>query len=204
MTNGGGGWTNATQQRQGQEIGSVAAQFTGKQAAHSTEHGLNGIPLISTAPQNQNNAVRGPIAFRSCQAQVNLWERMRIINPNLIQRGPQLAQGLFTELYMGRLSGVGECVIKLYRNTASTTELQGAMREIRLTASLDHPCTLRLLGWTQHPPQTLTEPWLGDLSAFFQGKIQHVSFSERRALQLLGVRIFVFSLPSRPSAQCLN
>ena len=180
----------ATQNNQGRQFTSAAVTFAGYQAAHSKGHGLNGIPMILTAPQEQYNAVHGPTAFRSCQAQVNLWQRMEIINLNLIQRGSQLDQGVFTELYKGRLNG-SDCIIKLYRNTASTKELQEAMREIRLTASLDHPCTLRLLGWTSRPPQMLTEPWLGNLSDFFLGKIQQVSFSERRALRLLRVRLSV-------------
>ena len=183
---GGGGWINGAQQRQEQQSRSGAAPLTTQyQEAH------NGMQINSAAPQNQYNAARGPIVFKSCQAQVNLWKRMEIKNPNIIQRGPQLAQGVFTELYKGQLRGL-DCMIKLYRNTASAKELQGARREIRLTASLDHPCTLRLLGWTRHPLQTLTEPWLGNLSDFFLGKIEHVSFSERRALRLLGVRVSLF------------
>ena len=61
----------------------------------------------------------------------------------------------------------------------------GQMREIQLGASLDHPCTLRLLGWVRSPLQTITELCRGDLKAFYNDKLDGIQFSEATALRLL-------------------
>ena len=146
-------------------------------------------PITSSSPRAQYNAVEEPSTFKSCQAQMNLWQRMLIVDPSCIQRGPPLAINIVTEVYKGRVSGF-ECTIKLYRKTASAKELEDAMFEIRLVTSLDHPCTLRILGWTRDPLQVLTEPWLGDLSQFYTNKIQSFPYNELKALQLLRVGYF--------------
>jgi len=65
--------------------------------------------------------------------------------------------------------------------------MKEATREIRLAASLDHPCTLRLLGWIRAPLQTITELCCGDLTAFYQDKIGVLQYDERQALRLLKV-----------------
>ena len=59
------------------------------------------------------------------------------------------------------------------------------MDEIRLSASLDHPCTLRILGWTRNPLQVMTELCHGDLKAFYKNDIKGLPYSEAQALRLL-------------------
>ena len=61
------------------------------------------------------------------------------------------------------------------------------MGEIRLGASLDHPCTLRILGWVRNPLQTITELCCGDLKAFYSNKIEDLQYNEMKALRLLRV-----------------
>ena len=61
------------------------------------------------------------------------------------------------------------------------------MREIKLGASLDHPCTLRLLGWVREPLQTISELCCGDLKAFYLDKIEVLKYTELQALRLLKV-----------------
>ena len=58
-----------------------------------------------------------------------------------------------------------------------------------LPASLDHPCTLRLLAWARHPLQTITELCRGDLKDFYLGKIRTILYTEAVALRLLMVRL---------------
>ena len=59
------------------------------------------------------------------------------------------------------------------------------MMEIKLASSLDHPCTLRLLGWIRNPPQMITELCCGDLKTFYKNKIETLQYSESHALRLL-------------------
>ena len=58
-----------------------------------------------------------------------------------------------------------------------------------LSASLDHPCTLRLLAWVRHPLQTITELCRGDLKDFYLGKMRTFLYTEAIALRLLTVRL---------------
>ena len=39
---------------------------------------------------------------------------------------------------------------------------------------LNHPCTVRLLAWTKEPLQIVMELCLGDLRAFYQGKLDEI------------------------------
>ena len=176
------------QQQQLLQLSKVAASPLG-----GYQVGLDGVPTIPGG-RSQLQAPQGATVFESCQAQVNLWQSMEI-DPNLIARGVQLAQGVHTEVYEGRVRGF-HCAIKVHRKTAPAQQLQRAMSEIRLAASLDHPCTLRLIGWARNPPQTLTELCLGDLNKFYTGKIGEVPFNERKALQLLEVGLSSSILPS--------
>ena len=53
-------------------------------------------------------------------------------------------------------------------------------------AALDHPSTVRLLGWTQSPLQIIFELCAGDLEGFVKGKMENfLRFSAYRALCLL-------------------
>ena len=54
-------------------------------------------------------------------------------------------------------------------------------------SSLDHPCTLRLLGWVRTPLQMLTELAVGDLAQFYKDKIEGLAYSKLNALRLLKV-----------------
>ena len=136
------------------------------------------------------SAATGGGLFRSSQARVNLWNFM-VIDNSSVERGKRLGQGAYAEVYEGKVRGL-KCAIKLYRSTASQKQLNEAMREIKLAASLEHPCTLRLIGWVRQPLQTITELCLGDLKDFYKDKIEGLHYSEVRALMLLRV-----SFPSR-------
>ena len=89
-------------------------------------------------------------------------------------------------MYAGQALG-HECAVKVYRRTTSTERLQAAMSEIQLAASLDHPFCLRLLYWTQHPLQAMTELCLGDLQAYYKDKIPSLLYAEMKTLSLLQV-----------------
>ena len=146
------------------------------------------LPETSNAAStgSQTNAVqRGLRIFNSCQARVNLWDLM-VFDNSCVERIELLGQGAYAEVYGGKVRGL-KCAIKLYRSTASEKQLKEAMREIRLMASLDHPCTLRLIGWVKQPLQTITELCLGDLKDFYNDKIGGLQYSEVRALVLLRV-----------------
>ena len=93
-------------------------------------------------------------------------------------------------MYKGQALGT-ECAIKVYRSTASEKQLKEAMHEIRLGASLDHPCTLRILGWVQKPLQMITELCCGDLKAFYLDEIEALQYSEFEALRLLRVGLLL-------------
>ena len=54
-------------------------------------------------------------------------------------------------------------------------------------ASLDHPNTLRLLGWARTPLQMLTELAVGDLVSFYKDGIEGLAYSKLEALRLLKV-----------------
>ena len=110
-----------------------------------------------------------------------------MIDNAVVERGKRLGQGAYAEVYEGRVRNL-KCAIKLYRSTASQKQLNEAMREIKLAASLEHPCTLRLIGWVKRPLQTLTELCVGDLKDFYQDKIEGLNYSEVQALVLLRVR----------------
>ena len=84
-----------------------------------------------------------------------MWKYLEVRSQD-VKRGKLLGKGSYAEVYQGRALG-GDCAIKLYRSTASAKQLDDAKREIALGASLDHPCTLRILGWVRAPLQTITE-----------------------------------------------
>ena len=140
------------------------------------------VPQNGSAASSQQSDL-----FQSCQGQVNLWQYMTV-DANSIQRGALLGRGAYAEVYKGRALGT-DCAIKLYRSTASAKQLEEAMGEIRLGASLDHPCTLRILGWVRNPLQTITELCCGDLKAFYSNKIEELQYSEMVALRLLRVGV---------------
>ncbi len=147
----------------------------------------------AASASSQANAVqRGPRVFKSCQARVNLWDFLLIDN-SYVERRELLGRGAYAEVYEGQVRGL-TCAIKLYRSTASQKQLDEAKREIMLMASLEHPCTLRLIGWVKRPLQTITELCLGDLKDFYKDKIEGLLYSEFRALVLLRVG---FCSPSR-------
>ena len=123
--------------------------------------------------------------FKSCQARINLWDLLLIDN-SYVERRELLGRGAYAEVYEGQVRGL-KCAIKLYRSTASQKQLKEAKREIMLMASLEHPCTLRLVGWVKQPLQTITELCLGDLKDFYKDKIEGLLYSEFRALVLLRV-----------------
>ena len=135
----------------------------------------------AAAPSQRSNI------FESCQQQVNAWQYM-VVDAKNVQRVELLGKGAYAEVYKGRAVGT-DCAIKLYRSTASDKQRQEAMREIRLGLSLDHPCTLRMLGWVQNPLQTITELCCGDLKAFYLNKIAELRYSEMDALRLLRVSL---------------
>ena len=126
-----------------------------------------------------------PTYYESCQHQIELWQQIEIRRGEIV-RTELLGQGAFAEVYKGRALGV-ECAIKLFRKTATAKHRQEAMAEIKLAASLDHPCTIRILGWTRAPLQTMTELCRGDLIAFYKNKIDGMEYSELEALRLLKV-----------------
>ena len=53
------------------------------------------------------------------------------------------------------------------------------------TASIDHPCTLRILGWVRQPLQIISELCYGDLTAFYKDGIAELQYDEWEALRLL-------------------
>ena len=123
--------------------------------------------------------------FESCQASVALWMQLEIKDAE-IEKGERLGKGAYAEVFKGRALDV-ECAIKVYRRTASGSQLEEAMREIKLAASLDHPFTLRLIGWVRNPLQTITELCKGDLKDLYKDKIEGFPYTEMRALRLLMV-----------------
>ena len=127
------------------------------------------------------------VMFQSCQAKVSLWMQMQV-KQDAVVRGASIGRGAYAEVYRGTLFKEITCAIKVYWSTASPSQLQEANREIRITASLDHPCTLRLLGWIRNPLQTITELCFGDLRAFYENKVEVLQYSELEALRLLKVR----------------
>ena len=126
-----------------------------------------------------------PELYKSPQAMVGLWKHISVKDES-VERGAILAKTLTAEIYKGRLLGV-VCAIKMFRTTATAKQLQEAMREIQIGASLDHPCTLRVLGWVRRPLQTITELCCGDLEAFYKDKIDGLPYSEAEALRFFKV-----------------
>ncbi len=123
--------------------------------------------------------------YHTCQAQISLWHQIEIKGAR-IEKFDRLGQGAYAEVHRGRVNNI-ECAIKIYRNTATQEQRQAAMREIEIAASLNHPCTLRIMGWTRSPLQTMTELCLGDLKAFYNDKIDELLYCELEALRLLKV-----------------
>ena len=133
----------------------------------------------------QSSMQEMPPVYRSCQATVELWKFIEVPS-NRVVRTELLGRGAFAEVFRGQSSGF-ECAIKLYRKSATKKHREEAMREIKLAASLDHPCTLRVLGWVRQPLQTIMELCLGDLKGFYGDRIEGFSFTESEALRLLKV-----------------
>ena len=179
----------------------VGANLQGFRPMGATPRPISAQMLPSPAPSQQQGvneqgsaaprAARGRI-YRTCQARIELWRQIMIKDGSTVKRGRKLGTGAYAEVYAGQaLNGV-DCAIKVYRTTASKRHRDEAMREIRLSASLDHPCTLRLLGWVQEPLQTITELCKGDLKAYYKDRIDDFAYTEMRTLQLLRV---CFGLP---------
>ena len=183
------------QQQQQQQLGFRPAQFAVSRKTTAMLVG-QGSSVSRTSITHIANGKRNSRIFYSCQAKTELWRSMEVNGSNL-KRGRRLGQGSYAEVYKGRLNmsramGIVDCAIKVYRSTASEKQLKEAMREIQLAASLDHPCTLRLLAWANHPLQTITELCRGDLQAFYKDKIEGFTYSEARALDLLRASIYLF------------
>ena len=138
--------------------------------------------------------------FMSCQAKIGLWRYIEIAGGRGVERRNLLGRGSYAEIYAGVANGI-ECAIKKYRSTASQEQLAEAMREIQLGASLDHPCTLRILGWVRTPLQAISELCSGDLTAFYEDKIKDFAWTESQALRLLKVGRFSFAAPCRAERQ---
>ena len=154
-------------------------------------------------------------AYHSCQARIELWRQLEI-KAQMVKRGELLGRGSYAEVYKGRARG-SECAIKVFRNTATQRHRDDAIHEMKLSSesvlfhvgagdpytffldqslttslsqlagSLDHPCTLRFLGWIRNPLQTITELCQGDLIMFYKNKIEGMEYREREALRLLRV-----------------
>ena len=163
----------------------LAATAGAVQAPHISTFGGLGSSIQSA--NGGRTSVFGS-CFQSCQARVGLWKQLEI-KGGVIELFESLGQGAYAEVYRGRALGV-DCAIKKFRRTASEKHKQEALREIELTASLDHPCTLRILAWTREPLQTMTELCRGDLVAFYKDKIEELPYSESEALRLLQVGLF--------------
>ena len=150
--------------------------------------------------------------FETCQAKIGLWKQIEV-QASVVERGEVLGRGTYAEVFKARAFGV-DCAVKLYRSTATPKQLRDAFNEIKITgrflfpcsdiqktsrhtdhapyiststASLDHPCTLRILGWARTPLQTITELCCGDLRAFYLDKIDEYPYDELTALRLLKV-----------------
>ena len=127
----------------------------------------------------------GATIYKSCQAMTSLYKSIEM-QAGRIEKLALLGRGSYAEVYKGRALGV-DCAIKAYRSTASAMQRQEAMREIQVSASLDHPCTLRILGWVRKPLQTIMELCCGDLTALYRNKIEGLPFNESRLFQVLHV-----------------
>ena len=123
--------------------------------------------------------------FSSCQAKVSVWNNLEIW-ANSVQRFERIGRGSYADVYKGSAFGV-DCAVKVYFSTASPEIMEEAAREIQIGASLDHPCTLRILGWIRKPLQTITELCRGDLKDFYLDKIDGMKYTELEALRLLRV-----------------
>ena len=141
---------------------------------------------FSTASSQNSSASLMPNLYQTCQAQVRLWEQIEVRYAK-IEKFDLLGKGAYAEVFRGSVNGI-ECAIKTYRLTATAAHRHESMREIQITASLDHPCTLRILGWTRNPLQTMTELCCGDLKAYYSNKIEQFQYSEMETLRLLRVR----------------
>ena len=139
--------------------------------------------LQASATQSLLRANSG--VYKTSQAQIGLYRQL-LVDGREVQRTDLLGKGSYAEVYKGQVRGT-ECAVKLYRRTASKEQIQEGMREIELMASLDHPCTVRLLGWVRWPLQMITELCWGDLKAFYNDEIEGVQYTESQALRMLRV-----------------
>ena len=160
--------------------------------------GPSPVPRVMTSHSGASGQIPGKCSsanpsrnnfFKTCQQQVNLWKYI-VVEEKDVQRGALLGRGAYAEVYKGQALGT-DCAIKVYRATASPEQLEEAMGEIRIAASFDHPCTLRVLGWVQKPLQTIMELCYGDIKAFYSDKIEELQYSEMEALRILRVGLGV-------------
>ena len=90
--------------------------------------------------------------FNSCQAQMSAWAVLEL-GPADVQRGKLLGEGASGKVYAGRMTNVEAGVaIKAFK-VFNEDRFNSAMQEIKLMSSLEHPCTVRMLGWTRTPFQ---------------------------------------------------
>ena len=150
----------------------------------------------------QASAVQGalPVLFQSCQARMSLHDQLEM-DPRSVKRLELLGRGSYAEVFKGHALGT-ECAIKLFKKTTSARHIKEAWREIRIAASLDHPGTVRLLGWTREPLQTIMELCCGDLTDFYQNKIESLPYSEREVLRLLRVSFERWSILVKRGKEC--
>ena len=179
--------SNATSTGQ-QQLGLQAQSFNpdSKMVAEQQGRSISSdSPSTSTqeSPTPSQSSFPQTSIFKSSQQRVNLWQYI-MVDAKDVKRGKLLGRGAYAEVYEGRALGGIECAIKLYRSTALEKQRKEAMREIRLGASLDHPCTLRILGWVRLPLQTITELCCGDLKVFYKDEIEGFLYSESQALLL--------------------
>ena len=156
---------------------------------------------------------QGSFTFRSCQAQISFYKvghgstrqlydfdlvseldnlprphpvplQFIEVQSDTVKRGEHLGNGAYASVYKGRALGI-DCAIKVFRNAESAEKREEIMREIKIGSSLDHPCTLRILGWVSQPLQTITELCSGDLRAYYRDNIKGMGYNEMKALSLL-------------------
>ena len=89
--------------------------------------------------------------FYLLQHQMIGWNAL-VLGGGEVQRGKEIGNGAGGKVYQGRLRGNVPCAIKQFKVWNEST-FDKAMREIKFLSCLDHPCTVRLLGWIREPLQ---------------------------------------------------
>ena len=126
------------------------------------------------------------------QSKMSVWLRMEIA-PEAVETTKLLGRGSYAKVFRGRALGM-DCAVKMYYRNTTQAQPNLPVKEIQLMASLDHPCTVRLLYWVRNPLQMITELCRGDLTAFYQSKIEGCEYTEVEALRLLKVGLAVRAL----------